>query len=103
MRYSQDGPTVAEHQARVRGIIRPRPPLLVPLDAAEGRVLAADVTAVCPLPAFDNSAVDGYAVARADVVTAGPAGPRPCSRYWPIYQRDAVTAGRLTGGPRTGS
>lgn len=57
MRYSQDGPAVAEHQARVRGIIRPRPPLLVPLDAAEGRVLAADVTAVCPLPAFADAVI----------------------------------------------
>lgn len=57
MRYSQDGPTVAEHQARVRGIIRPRPPLLVPLDAAEGRVLAANVTAACPLPAFADAVI----------------------------------------------
>lgn len=57
MRYSQDGPAVAEHQARVRGIICPRPPLLVPLDAAEGRVLAANVTAACPLPAFADAVI----------------------------------------------
>jgi molybdopterin molybdotransferase len=30
------------------------------------------VIAGCPLPAFDNSAVDGYAVASADVADAGP-------------------------------
>jgi molybdopterin molybdotransferase len=84
---------VAEHQACVRGIIRPRPPRLAPLDAAEGRVLAADVTAVCPLPAFDNSAVDGYAVASADVVTAGPQSPA----VLPVLAD--IPAGRGDGGP----
>ena len=34
----------------------------VPLAAARGRVLAADVIAPIDLPPFDNSAVDGYAV-----------------------------------------
>jgi molybdopterin molybdotransferase len=66
---------VAEHQAYVRAIVRPRRPVLAPLHAAEGRVLAADVTATCPLPTFDNSAVDGYAVASADVAAAGPQSP----------------------------
>jgi molybdopterin molybdotransferase len=40
----------------------------VPLDAALGRVLAEDVTSAIPVPPFDSSAMDGYAVA------AGPAG-----------------------------
>ena len=39
----------------------------VPLDAARGRVLAADVVAPIDLPPFDNSAVDGYAVRHADL------------------------------------
>jgi molybdopterin molybdotransferase len=38
-------------------------------------VLAADVFATCPLPAFDNSAVDGYGVASADVAAARPRSP----------------------------
>ena len=66
---------VAEHQACVRAIVRPRPPLLVPLGAAAGRVLASDVMASCPLPAFDNSAVDGYAVVSADVAAAARQAP----------------------------
>jgi molybdopterin molybdotransferase len=37
------------------------------LDAADGRVLAADVTAAVDLPPFDNAAVDGYAVRAADL------------------------------------
>jgi molybdopterin molybdotransferase len=39
----------------------------VPLMAARGRVLAADVIAPLDLPPFDNSAVDGYAVRHADL------------------------------------
>jgi molybdopterin molybdotransferase len=66
---------VAEHQARIRAIIPTPPRRLVPLAVAEGRVLAADVIATCPLPAFDNSAVDGYAVASADLASAGPRSP----------------------------
>src|SRR5579859_6419473 len=40
----------------------------VALDAALGRVIAADVTAGDDLPSFDNSAVDGFAVRHADLV-----------------------------------
>jgi molybdopterin molybdotransferase len=45
------------------------------LDDALGRVLAEDVAADRPLPAFDGSAMDGYAVRAADV--AGAAGGAP--------------------------
>jgi molybdopterin molybdotransferase len=40
----------------------------VPLNAARGRVIAADVVAPIDLPPFDNAAVDGYAVRHADLV-----------------------------------
>jgi molybdopterin molybdotransferase len=39
----------------------------VSLDAACGRVLAADIVAGRALPGFDNSAMDGYAVRAADL------------------------------------
>jgi len=39
----------------------------VPLIAALGRVVAADIMATDDLPSFDNSAVDGYAVRHADL------------------------------------
>lgn len=42
----------------------------VPLREADGRILAADLVAPLPLPLFTNSAVDGYAVASADLPTA---------------------------------
>jgi molybdopterin molybdotransferase len=44
----------------------------VPLAEADGRVLAADVPALLPLPPFFNSAVDGYAVRHRDLADAGP-------------------------------
>jgi len=44
----------------------------VDLAAADGRVLAQDIVAAVPLPPFDNSAVDGYAVRWSDLATAGP-------------------------------
>jgi molybdopterin molybdotransferase len=47
---------LAERVAPVAGIET------VPLGQADGRVLAEDVRAPIPLPPFDNSAVDGYAV-----------------------------------------
>ncbi len=39
----------------------------VALDDARGRGLAADLIAPVPLPTFDNSAVDGFAVRHGDV------------------------------------
>jgi molybdopterin molybdotransferase len=42
----------------------------VAVDAALGRVLAADVVAAVTLPPWDNSAMDGYAIRAADVAAA---------------------------------
>lgn len=44
---------------------------VVALTRADGRVLAADLAAPMNLPAFDNSAVDGYAVAHATLAPDG--------------------------------
>ena len=62
--------TVAEHQAVVAGLIAAPAPRSIPLADALGRVLAGDVVAPRPLPGFDNSAMDGYAVRAADVASA---------------------------------
>jgi molybdopterin molybdotransferase len=43
--------------------------------AALGRVLGEDVTATHPVPAFDNSAMDGFAVRAPDLQGAGPSSP----------------------------
>jgi molybdopterin molybdotransferase len=47
----------------------------VELSAALGRVLAQDVAAVEAVPAFDGSAMDGFAVRAEDILGAGPATP----------------------------
>jgi molybdopterin molybdotransferase len=39
----------------------------VSLNAADGRILASDISAPLPLPPFTNSAVDGYAVRSSDL------------------------------------
>ena len=66
---------VDAHLAEVLAAIRPVPPVTLPLEAAEGGVLAADVTASTPLPSFDNSAMDGYAVHAADLAAATEDSP----------------------------
>lgn len=46
--------------------IEPLEPLVLGVLEAHGCVLAEDVVATAPLPGFDNSAMDGYAVRAAD-------------------------------------
>jgi len=67
--------TVDEHRKVVAGLLTAMPAEEVPLAAARGRVLAADVVAAVALPGFDNSAMDGYAVRAAEVAGAPVALP----------------------------
>jgi molybdopterin molybdotransferase len=67
--------TVAEHLARVLDVVQPLAPLQLGLQDAHGCVLTEDVVAPAPLPAFDNSSMDGYAVRAEDV--AGASENRP--------------------------
>jgi len=62
-----------EAERRFRAALDPRPlePEPVPLAAALGRVLAADVAAPIDVPGFDRSNVDGFAVRAADTFGAG--------------------------------
>lgn len=55
--------------------VRPLPSIDLDLTAACGCVLASDVTAPGPLPAFDHATVDGYAVRMEDVSSATPQRP----------------------------
>jgi len=51
--------------------VHPLPTERVPLQAARGRVLAAPIVSTFALPRWDNAAMDGYAVRRADLPVAG--------------------------------
>jgi molybdopterin molybdotransferase len=66
---------VEEHLADVLAAIRPADPVWVPLVHADGSVLAEHVTSTTPLPSFDNSAMDGYAVRAADLAGASAGTP----------------------------
>jgi len=66
---------VAEHEGRVRALLAPlrtRSPETVPLAAALGRVLAADVRSPIDLPPFRNSQMDGFAVLASDLAAGLP-------------------------------
>jgi molybdopterin molybdotransferase len=71
-----------EARARIVGAVSPRPERTVLLSDALGRFSARNVVARLPLPTFDNSAMDGYAVvasssrkgARLQVIAEQPAG-----------------------------
>jgi molybdopterin molybdotransferase len=67
--------TVEEHVARVLGAIEPLPPYDQPLLEALGLPVCDRIVAPMDLPAFDNSGMDGYAVAYADVAGASEAEP----------------------------
>jgi molybdopterin molybdotransferase len=58
--------TVEAHQSAILRAITPLTPVSAELAAAEGCVLAEDVTAAVSLPPFDNSGMDGYAIQAAD-------------------------------------
>src|SRR5690606_38513446 len=67
--------TVPEHRDAALALVRPTPVTSVPIDAADGHVLAEDVVAPCTLPRWDDSAMDGYAVRSADIASASARTP----------------------------
>jgi len=64
--------TFEEARERILGGVEPPGTERTTLDAALFRVLAEQLLAVTPMPAFDYSAMDGYAVATAGFTGAGP-------------------------------
>ncbi len=72
---AEDLVSIDAHRADILDTIRPLPPTQLGITEAEGSVLAEDITAGRPLPPFDNSAMDGYALIAAD--TAGAAKDAP--------------------------
>ena len=95
--------SVEEHQRVVAGLITAPPAALVPVSAAEGLVLAADVVAPLSLPVFDNSAMDGYAVRAADVsetpVTLPVAEDIPAGRTDRLTLEPGTAHRIMTGAP----
>ncbi|GAA4802301.1 gephyrin-like molybdotransferase Glp [Nocardioides caeni] len=72
--------SAADHQRQVAALIASRhadgwPAEVVPLTQSRDRILAEPVASAEPLPAFDNSAMDGYAVRSADIAGATAQAP----------------------------
>ena len=81
-RHLESGPeasesltTVEDHLAGILATIRPLVPTELGINDAYGLILAEDVAAASPLPSFDNSAMDGYAVRVQDVAAASEENP----------------------------
>lgn len=72
---SEPALAAAEAARRILADVRPQPPLRVPLDDALASVLAEDVVSPLDIPAWTNSAMDGYAARGADVRGASAAAP----------------------------
>jgi molybdopterin molybdotransferase len=92
---------LAEIEARVAPVVETE---TVPLPAAAGRILARDLIATMNIPPHANSAVDGYAVAHADLmldretvlpVTGRAAAGHPLDR--PARRGEAIRI--FTGAP----
>ncbi|MGE0328023.1 MAG: gephyrin-like molybdotransferase Glp [Polyangiaceae bacterium] len=64
--------SVDEARARILRSVSPLPIERVPLQSALGRVLAEDVRSTAPLPGFDYSAMDGFALAAEACDGEGP-------------------------------
>jgi molybdopterin molybdotransferase len=68
---------VDDYRDEIIAALTPLAPEEIPITdaSAQGAVLATDVTTAWPLPGFDNSAMDGYAVLAADVASASREHP----------------------------
>lgn len=67
--------TVEQHVERILTSVEPLPPYDQPLLEALGLPVCEEISAPMDLPAFDNSAMDGYAVVTADVAGASTEAP----------------------------
>lgn len=99
--------SVEEHRRIVAELIAAQPATMATLADAEGLVLAHDVVAEVPLPVFDNSAMDGYAVRADDIASAAADHPvkLPVAEDIPAGRTDIPTLERgtahriMTGAP----
>ena len=67
--------SVDDYREGILAGLEPLDPITLPLADSHGCVLADDVVAQWPLPSFDNSSMDGYAVIASDVSAASEASP----------------------------
>ncbi|MBL67052.1 MAG: molybdopterin molybdenumtransferase MoeA [Verrucomicrobiales bacterium] len=91
-----------EATTRILKTIRPTEQETIPLANAAGRILAASQESPVNLPAFDNSAMDGYAVRAADAATGArlrQIGEVPAGAFFAGAVREAQCVRIYTGSP----
>ncbi|MGH9236417.1 MAG: molybdopterin biosynthesis protein [Vicinamibacterales bacterium] len=88
----------AEQRFRAALDLTPRGVERIPLDAALGRVLAADVLAPVDVPSFDRSNVDGFAVVAEDTFGASEEMPRSVRLVDEHIHTGIVPAAAIHGG-----
>ena len=94
--------SVEEQQARVMAAaVAPRP-VRVAIAEAQGLMCAEEVVTERPLPAFDQAAIDGYAVRSVDVAEVGEGGDSDDGEGDAIEVRLPVVGG-IEAGARTPS
>jgi molybdopterin molybdotransferase len=67
--------SVEEHSQAMAALLSPTPVIRLPLVECAGLALAEPITAAVPLPPFDNSGMDGYAVRSAEIAHASADTP----------------------------
>ena len=67
--------SVDDYRDGILAGLEPLDPITLPLGDSHGCVLAEDVLAQWPLPSFDNSSMDGYAVIASDIASATHEAP----------------------------
>lgn len=87
--------SVDAYREQILDGVEPLAPIALPLADSHGCVLAEDVVAPWPLPSFDNSSMDGYAVRISDI--AGATEDAPVA----LTVIDDVPAGRRADVPVT--
>ena len=87
--------SVDAYREEILAGVEPLAPIALPLADSHGCVLAEDVVAPWPLPSFDNSSMDGYAVLVSDI--AGATEDSPVT----LTVIDDVPAGRRADVPVT--
>ena len=99
--------SVDEHLANILSGLHPLSPLQIQLLDAQGCVLVEDVAAPWPMPSFDNSAMDGYAVHASDVALASLSLPvllkvvadLPAGTDKVVHISEGTAARIMTGAP----
>lgn len=90
--------TVEEALSRCLSTDLPRRTEVLPLSEADGRLLAEDLHAPSPLPRWDNSAMDGFAIRHADCTPHPDTTAQPgCELSTPSEQPPATARLRTLG------